>query len=351
MQAHASPPIDAPRDAFYDESRRAWVFSRYEDVLAALREPQLVVPGIAAAHDETHSAVRAAVELESGREQLAVWRDIMTSRARACAASLPENDTVDLVDAYARPWSLSIACTMLQVPDDKTRECAALARTVFHAAATSTDGQITAEAESAASALASLLATRGAEAQGTELQAAQVQTFIALAETLPALLSNVWNTLLRDTTETAQLRATPERIGSVVGELLRLAGPSRVVFREALRDVTIGGVVVRRGERALLGLAAANRDTAKFPDPSRFDSARNAAGHLAFGAGAHRCAGASLVKLAVEVATHALLERCASISINTSRQDSASAMGGFAISAPGALYAVVAHSSSPEQLT
>ena len=61
------------------------------------------------------------------------------------------------------------------------------------------------------------------------------------------------------------------------------------------------------GDRVTLMLSTANRDPARFAEPARFDIDRDAAGHLAFGRGRHACPGAPAIRMAVAVATEALL--------------------------------------------
>ena len=57
------------------------------------------------------------------------------------------------------------------------------------------------------------------------------------------------------------------------------------------------GVLLPEGSRVIAYYGAANRDPRRFPDPNRFDVSRNAAAHLAFGAGPHMCMGMNLAKL------------------------------------------------------
>jgi cytochrome P450 len=104
-----------------------------------------------------------------------------------------------------------------------------------------------------------------------------------------------------------------------------------------LSDVQIGGVQVAARERAVLLLAAANRDPTRFPDPEKLDLGRDATGHLAFGRGAHYCAGAQLIRAAVTAATSALVDLTAGVeSIGEVEW-----IDGFAIRGPTALPVVL----------
>jgi cytochrome P450 len=122
-----------------------------------------------------------------------------------------------------------------------------------------------------------------------------------------------------------------------VEELLRHAGPARAVFRRAVAEVPIGRARVAPGDRLILRLAAANRDPARFPEPGRLDVRRGAAGHLALGGGAHACAGAPLVRVAVAAATDALLRRASAVE----PAGEVEWVGGFAVRAPATLPVVL----------
>ncbi len=84
-------------------------------------------------------------------------------------------------------------------------------------------------------------------------------------------------------------------------------------------------------------LSAANHDPARFPEPGRLDVRRDAAGHLAFGGGAHSCPGAPLIRMAVAVATDALLSMTSAVEL----VGEVEWIGGFAIRAPASLPVVL----------
>jgi cytochrome P450 len=71
--------------------------------------------------------------------------------------------------------------------------------------------------------------------------------------------------------------------------------------------MVLGQTAVRKGEQVLVGLGAANRDPAAFPDASRLDISRPPRPHLAFGHGPHFCAGAALARVEAQEALRHLL--------------------------------------------
>jgi cytochrome P450 len=110
--------------------------------------------------------------------------------------------------------------------------------------------------------------------------------------------------------EVAKLRADPGLIPAAVEELLRctrLGGlpPARVTTE----DVQLDGVTIPAGEQVMPLYSTANRDPSAFSDPDRLDVTRDAASHLAFGAGVHHCLGAQLARVELQEAFRGLIGR------------------------------------------
>jgi cytochrome P450 len=115
------------------------------------------------------------------------------------------------------------------------------------------------------------------------------------------------------------LRKDRDRIPNFIEETLRFESPLRAQFRMARRRTTVAGVDVPAGSTLLLLPGAANRDPRMFPNPDAFDVDReNAKLHVAFGHGAHHCAGAHLARAEGRVTINRLLDRTKDIRISDS---------------------------------
>jgi cytochrome P450 len=132
---------------------------------------------------------------------------------------------------------------------------------------------------------------------------------IAGNETTTNLIGNAAVALQDHPDQLALVRSDPSLIPNLVEEALRYSSPVQMLFRQALRETELGGVVLPAGAIVLPCYAAANRDPARFPDPDRFDVKRNTQGHLAFGLGIHYCLGAGLARLEGRIALEALIPR------------------------------------------
>ena len=94
-----------------------------------------------------------------------------------------------------------------------------------------------------------------------------------------------------------------------VEETLRICAPVHIFQRWALEDVEVDGVVLKRGDKVSLILAAANLDPNKFAEPLVFNPERQEAPNLSFGAGIHFCIGAPLARLELNTVLPILFRR------------------------------------------
>jgi cytochrome P450 len=132
-------------------------------------------------------------------------------------------------------------------------------------------------------------------------------------ETTGNLIGNGVDLLIRNPEAMRDLRANPGLIGSAVEECLRVESSVQLGNRRATTGTVLGGVDMPRGTYIHIGIGAANRDPAQFPDPERVDIRRHPNRHLAFATGIHACSGMSLARMEAQVAIGKLVQRFATI--------------------------------------
>jgi cytochrome P450 family 107 subfamily K polypeptide 1 len=137
------------------------------------------------------------------------------------------------------------------------------------------------------------------------------------------LIGNGVLALLSHPDQLARLKADPSLAQGVVEETLRYWGPVDVITRRIARqDLELFGTHVAKGELAMLGLASANRDPRRFPQPDTFDITRaDADKHLAFGKGIHMCLGAPLARMEGQIAFATLFRRLPELRLAVPSED------------------------------
>jgi len=128
-------------------------------------------------------------------------------------------------------------------------------------------------------------------------------------ETTTNLIGNALEIFIRFPAERERLIADPSLVKSAVEEVLRFESSNQLGNRIVTEETTLGGILMSKGTLVTIGIGAANRDPAAFPDPDRFDCERNPTRHLAFGSGIHMCAGMSLARLEGRIAIERFLQR------------------------------------------
>jgi cytochrome P450 len=132
-------------------------------------------------------------------------------------------------------------------------------------------------------------------------------------ETTTNLIGNSIDLLLRYPDAMAELRADLSLIDTAIEEFLRMESSNQLGNRRARQDTCLGGTPLPAGTYVHIGIGAANRDPAAFPEPDRLDVRRQPNRHLSFGSGIHTCAGMSLARMEARVAISKILRRFATI--------------------------------------
>ncbi|TCU57880.1 cytochrome P450 [Novosphingobium sp. PhB57] len=151
------------------------------------------------------------------------------------------------------------------------------------------------------------------------MEIVRLATFLfgAGQDTSAKLLGNAMRHLVDMPALQQQLRADPALIPDFLEEVLRLEGSTKMTARLVKKPAQIAGFDVRPGEKVFIALAAANRDPRRWEDPGKLILGRpRIKEHLAFGRGAHVCAGAPLARVEVRAIFEEFLSRTSDIDLD-----------------------------------
>jgi cytochrome P450 len=150
------------------------------------------------------------------------------------------------------------------------------------------------------------------------LEIVRLATFLfgAGQDTSAKLLGNTMKFIVDEPGLQARLRENPSLIPQLLEEVLRLEGSAKMTARLARKDTRIGELHVPAGTRVMLALSAANRDPRRWENPQALVLDRpKIKEHLAFGRGAHVCAGAPLARAEVRIILEKFLEHTSHIDL------------------------------------
>jgi cytochrome P450 len=114
----------------------------------------------------------------------------------------------------------------------------------------------------------------------------------------------------------AKLEANPDLIKNAVSETIRMQTPLLHMRRTAMEDTELFGKQIKKGDKLIMWYVSANRDESVFENANEWIVDReNARRQLAFGYGIHRCVGARLAELQLQILFEELAARRLRVSI------------------------------------
>ncbi|MFE6754102.1 cytochrome P450 [Streptomyces sp. NPDC057684] len=354
-ELRARGPVHRVRLPKPADDGEAWLIVGHEEARAALTDPRLVKSpaklGFSGLDEELigthllitdpphHTRLRSLVtraftarRVESLRPRIQRITDDLLD------AMLPLG-RADLVESFAFPLPLTVICELLGVPDidradfrrmsnevvapsDRDGEYATFVELAAYLRDLIEDKRASAPADDLLGALIRTTAEDGDRLSPDELCAMAFILLIAGHETTVNLIASGVRALLTHPDQLAALRADMTLIGGAVEEMLRYEGPvENATYRFTVEDTEVGGTVIPGGSAVLVGLAAADHDPERFPEPDRFDIRRDARGHIAFGHGLHHCLGAPLARLEGQIALRTLLDRAPALALDGPADD------------------------------
>jgi cytochrome P450 len=373
---HAADPYTTYRilrehhPVFFHEPTQSWLVSRYADLRALFRAPDISSNNYDWQLEPVHG--RTIIQME-GREHTAHRRllnpffhgnglerfratvaknareladPFIERESRAVAAGARQRGEVDLVKEFTQHFPINVIEDMLAIPKEDTelfeRWYVSIMKFLSNLSGDEAVTQqglrtkqelddyfypvIEQRRESDDEDLISRFCR--AEVEGTRLSDEEIRGFISLmltagGETTDRALASLFKNLIENPDQLEAVRDDRELVDAAFAETLRFSPPVHMIMRHAKEDMEIGGVEIPAGATITCLLAAGNRDPEKFSDPDRFDIFRTdnpvekaftgSAEHLSFAMGRHYCVGAMLAKQEVDVATNHLLDRMADL--------------------------------------
>ncbi|MFN7954871.1 MAG: cytochrome P450 [bacterium] len=160
------------------------------------------------------------------------------------------------------------------------------------------------------------------EVDGERISVAEMDAFFLLLtvagnETTRNLISGAMHALFQHPDQLERLYADPSLMPTAVEEFLRWVTPVMYFRRTLTEDTEIRGVPILKGEKVAMYHLSANFDEAVFPDPFKFDVARQPNEHLTFGIGEHYCMGAHLARLEIQIFFEEVLGRLKNLKLES----------------------------------
>ena len=272
-----------------------------------------------------HTRLRKLVMNAFTSGAVAQLRPFITQTTNDLLDAWPVNGHADVVDGLAVPLPVIVICELLGVPSTDrplvqrwSAELFAAGRpertdeTSHAVAGYMSDLVATKRARPGSSLLDHLIDVRDGSDRlsDDELVSLAVLLLVAGHETTTNFIGNATLALLQHPATLERLRRRPEEVPAVLDELLRFDSPvSTATFRFTTEALVLGDTEIPARTPVLISLGAANRDPDRFAAPDSLDLDRDAASHLSFGLGIHRCLGAPLAKAEAEIALRTLLVR------------------------------------------
>jgi cytochrome P450 len=339
---------------YYSERYGFYALSRYDDVLRAHRDPAV----LSNAHGVrlwdlmnpefvNRSSIIGMDEPEHPRQRKLVNR-VFTPRAVAGLEpmiteiivgyldKLADRERFDLVDEFSAPFPIQVISGILGVPESEREQLRHWFDLVLHrepgehnpppagVAAYASLHEYFHElaqhkrrhpADDMMTRLVEVSIDRDEEGGGTtRLTDREISSFGVLlggagSETVTKAIGNGVVLFYRNPAEWSKIRADHGLIPKAVEEIIRYWAPSQYVGRYTSEETTYAGQVIPAGQPVLLLTGSATRDERAFPDPDRFDAARDQPVSVHFGHGIHACLGAALARIESRIAFQEIARR------------------------------------------
>jgi cytochrome P450 len=289
-------------------------------------------PNFIAMDPPRHTAQRKVVAPAFSPSQMLKLERLVRERTRTLLDELPQGETFCWVDRVSIPLTIGMLCILFDMPFEEWRDIKVwsdMASNVSPETASEEYYQrFMAEMGRMLARFDELMEERRALPPTDDLLSRMVHSEAMGNLTPIERIANIALLIVggNDTTRNSmsglvqafhlfpdqleKLRADRALIPNAAQEIIRWQSPVTHMRRTCTRDVELGGQRLSEGEKVVLWYISANRDERVFPDPDRFDVAReNARRHIGFGHGIHRCVGARLAEAQIAILIEEIVSR------------------------------------------
>jgi cytochrome P450 PksS len=276
-----------------------------------------------------HTRLRSIVDEAFRRRAILDMEPRILAMADELAADLfADGSPADLVVRYARRLPLSVICELLGLPRADRPRFIAWANNLTRLTGMVSllrmlagigpmkrylEGQLQVARETGGEGLIAELVRvekEGGRISGQEMVAMVFLLLGAGSETTTHLISGSVYELAKDPQLRDWLKEDWSRANLAIEEFLRFVSPVQFTKPRFIRkDIELDGVQLKKGDRIMAMLAAANMDPDVNPHPDMLDLGRNPNRHLSFGTGIHFCLGHQLARIEGKCALEALFKR------------------------------------------
>lgn len=317
---------------YYVRPRGFWVVTRYEDVVASLRNHAVFSstggvgyhweqrPMMPMYDPPQHTRMRRLVSRAFQPTAIAQWTAQIETTFQQLLDRALEAGRVDIITDLAVPLSLGTIGDILGMPAERRDDLRRWSKGVVDELAGGLDREARANVETLrkefVTYLRELVAERIAKA---DTSATDVISVIANAHEQDALteketiafcvllltagyettVNAIANGVLafsQAPAEWARLSNEPGLVKTASDETVRYDGAVQSFFRNTLTETSIAGVRIPKGGKVQMVFASANRDERKYPAADEFRIDRVAPDHVGYGVGVHYCLGAPLAR-------------------------------------------------------
>ena len=342
---------------FFSRQMNLWVVTRYDDVVTMLKDPRRFSSknwfttsarlspatlqilkgtmfdsasgGLVQTDPPIHTRLRRALTGAFSTRLIAQLEHQIRTLTTNLIDAFPAQDPLDFAEHFARKLSVQVLCRLIGIPDadgDWVRQSCDEVEMLFIQTLPEDQQQARAHAyidlfnymgnildqrqispqEDLATAFQNSGQDKLSRSEFIELLITMLTAGIGTStHFLPSCLL-----LLLEQGYWEKLDHSPEYLGKVVDEALRIVSPVQGIFRMTTQEVQVGDTTIPAGVLIYGMVASANRDEQHFPDSDMIDLQREKISlHMAFGQGIHHCIGAPVVKLEARIALEILHQR------------------------------------------